>query len=230
MNLLSICIPTYEMRGFGHVFLRQSFDVLTEQTFKDFNVIISDHSDNDLIENLCKEYGNKLKIEYCKNTKDRGNSSANINNAIRMADGKIIKILFQDDFLYDKNSLKNIVDNFDLSKDKWLITACIHTKDGVTFFKSLIPKYNNLIHLGNNTISSPSVLTIKNDEPILFDEKLIWLMDCDYYKRCFQRFGKPKIIQETNVVNRIGPHQISNTLVKAKIKIRELLYEIIKNK
>ncbi len=230
MNLLSICIPTYEMKGLGHIFLKQSFDILAKQTFKDFNVVISDHSKNDLIKNLCDEYDDRLKIYYYKNTKNLGNSSANINNAIKKANGKLIKILFQDDFLFHEKSLEEIVLNFDLKKDRWLITACTRSKDGEHFFSPFYPKYNDKIHLGKNTISSPSVLTIKNDSPLLFDEKLIWLMDCDYYKRCYITYGEPRILNTINVVNRIGAHQVSHSIVNIATKIKELIYIIRKYK
>ncbi len=230
MNALSICIPTYEMGGSGHIFLRQSFDVLVVQTFKDFNVVISDHSKNDLIKNLCAEYEDRLNINYHKNTEHAGSSSANINNAIKKADGKLIKILFQDDFLFHEKSLEEIVKNFDMRKDGWLITASEHSKDGIHFFRPFYPKYNDNIHLGKNTISSPSVLTIKNENPLLFDEKLIWLMDCDYYKRCYITYGEPKILNSINVVNRVGAHQVSHSIVNIATKIKELIYIIRKYK
>ncbi len=57
MTTISICIPTHEMGGQGSEFLRQSFDILATQTFQDFDVVVSDHSKNDSIENLCKKYG-----------------------------------------------------------------------------------------------------------------------------------------------------------------------------
>lgn len=230
MTLISICIPTYEMKGLGHIFLKQSFDILANQIFKDFDVVVSDHSKNDNIKNLCLEYGNKLKINYHRNTENIGSSSANINNAIKKADGKLIKILFQDDFLFDEKSLEKIVKNFDLERDNWMVTACTRSKDGVNFFGSFYPKYNNRIHLGINTISSPSVLTIKNENPLLFDEKLIWLMDCDYYKKCYNKFGNPKILNEINIVNRIGGHQVSNSVVNVLTKLKETIYLIKKYK
>lgn len=228
MPTISITIPTYEMRGYGHIFLERSFEILINQTFKDFDVIISDHSRNNIIENLCIKYKDKLKINYYRNIEKFGSISANINNAIRKADGKLIKILFQDDFLYNEKSLEEIVQNFDLKEDNWLIVACTRSRDGINFFGPFYPKYNHLIHLGRNTISSPSVLTIKNENPLLFDEKLIWLMDVDYYKRCYNKFGTPKILNEVNVVNRVGAHQVSNSLVKISTKIRELIFVLIK--
>jgi glycosyltransferase involved in cell wall biosynthesis len=214
------------MKGLGEGFLRQSFDVLAKQTFQDFDVVISDHSLDDGIENLCKRYADVLTIHYYRNAEHRGSSSSNINNAIRQARGTLIKILFQDDFLFHEKSLEEIVGAFDVGKDHWLVSACIHTKDGAHFFRPFYPRYNKMIHLGNNTISSPSVLTIKNDHPLLFDEALIWLMDVDYYRRCYDSFGEPKILNEINVVNRMGQHQVSNTVANKIIRKKEFSYEL----
>ncbi len=224
MKLLSVCIPTYEMNGVGHVFLKQSFDILTRQSFKDFDVVISDHSRTDVIKDLCDEYTSRLDIHYYRYNEKIGSSSANLNNAITKATGKMLKILFQDDFLYDENSLQNIANNFDVIKDRWLVTACEHSKDGVNYYRPFYPKYNDKIYLGNNTISSPSVLTIKNERPLLFDENLTWFMDCDYYKRCHDAFGDPKILNAINVVNRTGAHQVSSTVADKALRKREYRY------
>jgi hypothetical protein len=133
----------------------------------------------------------------------------------------LIKILFQDDFLYSSTSLEETVQAFDLEKDMWLVTACEHTIDGTTFIRPFYPTYNHNIHRGKNTISSPSVMTIKNDHPLLFDENLLWLMDVDYYKRCYERFGKPKILNTITVVNRVGDHQVSNDKIPDVLNPKE---------
>lgn len=228
MKLLSVCIPTYEMKGLGAKFLRKSFDILTIQTFKDFDVIISDHSEDNEIKKLCDEYADKLEIRYFKNTENRGSSSANINNCLKNATGKLIKILFQDDFLFDENSLEQTVTNFDLDKDTWLVSACEHSRDGETFDRPFYPKYNSRIHLGKNTLSSPSTLTLKNVAPLFFNENLIWLMDCDYYRRCYDKFGAPKILNTITVVNRSGPHQVTKVLATAQVRRHERRYMIEK--
>lgn len=228
MAYISVAIPTYEMKDLGATYLKHSFDILCKQTFRDFDIVISDHSQTDAIMHLCEEYKEKLEIHYLRNKNNIGSSSANINNAIKNAKGKLIKILFQDDFLYDEKSLENIVNNFDITKDYWLVTACEHTRDGVYLEREFYPHYNDQIHLGVNTISSPSVLTIKNEQPLFFDEKLIWLMDCDYYKRYYMVHGAPKIVNQICTVNRIGKHQITNTL--ANQQIRELEYQYAENK
>ncbi len=228
MKFLSVCIPTYEMKGLGGDFLKQSFDVLTRQTFKDFEVVVSDHSQNDVIKDLCETYRNKLDIVYHRNTEHLGSSSANLNNTIRKAHGKLIKFLMQDDFLYKEDALEEIVKNFDMEKDHWLITACEHTTDGVHFFRPFYPIYHDNIHLGRNTISSPSVLAIKNENPLFFDENLLQRTDGDYYKRCHDRFGDPKVLNSINVVNRAGPHQVSNTMITEPLKKNEYRYMLKK--
>lgn len=225
MPKLSICIPTYEMHGHGRAFLEHSFNLLVSQTHKDFEVVISDHSRDDSIKDLCTAFEDRLSIQYHRNSKKRGNSSANLNNSINYAYGELIKILFQDDFLYSHTSLQEIVDNFDPEKDHWLVTACEHSDDGKHFYRPFYPTYNDEIHLGENTISSPSVLTIKNDNPLLFDEKLVWLMDCDYYRRCHDTFGEPKILNTICVVNRTGEHQMSSSeRTSKKIRGKEYVY------
>lgn len=228
MKKLSVCIPTYEMYGLGGRYLSQSLDSLSRQTFTDFDIVISDHSRDSSIRDVCKAYMNRLDIHYVRNTQRMGNSSNNINSAIRNAKGQLIKILFQDDLLYSKDSLNIIVQNFDLKIDKWQLCACIHTKDNSNYFDKHFPVYNDEIHKGGNTVGSPSVLTLINDECLQFDEKLIWRMDGDYYKRCYQKFGAPKILNEICIINRIGPHQVSNTIVKEVLK--ELEYRYILNK
>ncbi|MDQ3014272.1 MAG: glycosyltransferase [bacterium] len=220
---LSVCIPTYEMKGLGAQFLRESFDILLQQTFKDFEVVISDNSKTDVIKKVCDEYKDKLDIHYYPNPDPIKEMAQNFNNVIKSAKGRLIKILLQDDFLYDARSLEHVVSNFDLERDHWLVTACEHSKDGKTFYRPFYPTYNHDIIFGRNTISSPSVLTIKNESPLLFDTHLKWYIDCDYYKRYYDAFGEPKIVNEISVVNRTGEHQTSSFLATT-IKEKEFAY------
>lgn len=221
-------MPAYEMGGLGHIYLKQSLDTLATQTFKDFEVILSDYSEDALIKNLCKKYQDKLDLKYFKNTDRPIGMSSNTNNAIRHASGKLLKILFQDDFLFDENALQITVDNFDLEKDTWLVTACEHTKDGQTFYRTHFPRYNNQVYLGKNTVGSPSILTIKNDRPFLFDIHLKWLVDCDYYRRLHDAFGPPKVVNEVTVAIRVGEHQITNTEANTALRQSEHDYMLKK--
>ena len=221
---ISVCIPTYEMRGQARNVLTRSFDVLKKQTLKDFEVVISDNSKDDVVKDLCAspEY-QTLNINYFKNP--RKGLAQNSNEAIKNAKGEIIKILYMDDYLANDNSLQRIVDNF---KGHWLITACEHD-DGTKRYNPNYPKYNSQIYRGKNTIGSPSVLSIKNENPLLFDENLTWLLDCDYYKRMHDKYGEPKILNELNVVIGISKNQMTNIL-SSWAKRKEYYYMAKKHK
>ena len=210
----SITIPTYEMKGYGEEFLEVSFTKLIKQTFKNFEVVVSDHSRNDVINNLCNRWKDKLHIKYFRNDYKIGGSSPNINNAIKHSNGEWIKLLWQDDFLFDENSLSIIKTHIDKTENiVWLASACEHTNDGVVMYCPFYPSWTSDIHLGNNRISSPSVITIKNTEDKLyFDDDLIWLMDVDYYKKMYIKHGEPSYLNLITVVNRTWADSVSNTL------------------
>ncbi len=200
------------MHGKGAGFLRANFDILLRQTFTDFDVIISDNSTTDEIERVCQEYSGRLDIKYFKNPDTRKRMSSNVNNCLDQATGKIIKILFLDDFLNGDGALKTIAEHFDIERDTWLATGCLHTKDGVTLVRPHAPLYSDDIYSGNNTIGSPSVVAIKNGLPIRFDPDLSWLMDCDFYKKLYDMYGSPVLVQDNLTVIRQGEHQLTSLL------------------
>lgn len=205
---ISIAIPTYEMGGKGAEFLRHSFRKIRSQDFKDFEIVVADNSDDSKIEDVCKE-NSDLPIVYVKNPVK--GMAQNSNAAIRASHGDIIKILYLDDYLFGSTALKDISNSF--TKDThWLVTGCVHTKDGIEVVHPHLPEYNDDIHKGENTIGSPSVLTIRNDGHLLFDETMSWLLDCDLYKRYHDTYGYPKILNRLGVVIRTGPHQMTNIL------------------
>ena len=215
--MLSIAIPTYEMLGKGVEFLEYQFNIFLQKSFKDFEVVVSDHSLNESIKALCKKYKDTLNIIYIKNELNRGNSSANINNAIKCCSGDIIKILFQDDFLYKNTSLEKIYKTF-TSEVVWAVTGSKTTSGA-----KMVPRYGLNIHHGVNTISSPSVLAIRNYKPLLFDENLIYLMDVEYYKRLYDTFGLPQILDDCLVVNRLWSGQVQQNIATETIR-QELNY------
>lgn len=224
MPYISICIPTYEMNGKGALFLEHSLGNIAKQVEKDFEVIVSDHSTDDTIAKTCDKFKDKFELRYYRNEEKRGSSSANTNYAMRLAKGKLIKILFQDDFLYGMFSLTHIKNNFDLTRYSWMITACNRSYDGITSRHPFYPVYNGTVSPRKNTLGPPSVLTIKNENHLEFDENLVWLMDCDYYKRCHDRFGPPKLYPVVNVSVGIGVHQVTNTIADKKRRVKENLY------
>ena len=221
--IISICIPTYEMQGKGLKFLQHALQSIKIQSFKSIEVIVSDNSKDKDIENYCQGIDKDLRLTYLRNSLRIG-ISANLNFAIEHARGTLIKILFQDDFFFDNHSLFNLYKAWGKGNSKWLLSASEHSLDGKTYYLKMIPKYNSKIFLGNNTISSPSVLMFLKEDAPLFDENLTWLMDCDYYKSCFSKFGPPSVCENITIVNRVGSHQVSQSKITKEIQINELKY------
>ena len=230
---LSILIPTWEMYDSGVPFLKFSFDKLRSQTFQNFEIVITDDSENEDIKNLCSDYLQYFEVHYHKNPNPPGipvhasiktepKGSVNTNYGITKCNREIIKFLFQDDFLIDDMSLEYTYNTFKENNSKWLVTDCAHSTDGVNITRRLTPHYHHNIHHGINTISSPSILSVVNDNVLLFDESLVILMDCDYYKRLYMRYGLPTILQKVTGVNRIHPGQITHNCDEGQDYILDL--------
>lgn len=158
----------------GAEFLWRSINMLTKQTFQDFEIIIT----------------------------QAGKMAENTNAGIKRAKGDLIKILYLDDMLAHENALQEIVDNFEFM-DEWMMTGCDTNPH---------PYWTDDIETGNNKLGSPSCLTFRNRDPLLFDENLSWLLDCDLYKRLYELHGEPKILDTVNVLIGQGDHQMTHIL------------------
>lgn len=152
-----------------------------------------------------------------------GSMPVNTNRAILNAHGEIIKILYMDDYLVPE-ALEHIVNNF---KGDWLATGCLHDNGDGNLLNPHLPSFDGILK-GENTIGSPSVIAIKNKNPLLFDENMTWLLDVDYYQRAYRKYGEPTLLKSKDVVIGIGDHQMTNILT-ADEKIEEYNYLYYKN-
>lgn len=202
---LSCAIPVHAMK-YRDYFLRRLLDSLWSQKFQDFEIVITDNSDDDIIKNICQEY--KTGIQYFRNP--RKGMAQNTNEAIKRSKGELIKILYLDDFMAHDKALTKIINNFE---GNWMVSSCTHHETGQNFTHSIHhPHYSSDIAKGINTIGSPSVLTIKNESPLLFDEEMTWLLDADYYTRLYNKYGAPTILKDVNVVIGLHPDQLTNLM------------------
>jgi len=100
------------------------------------------------------------------------------------------------------------------------MTNFYHSIDGARFERPMTPVWNGLIWTGNNTMGCPSGMTIKNENILFFDEDLNWLMDVDYYKSMFDKYGEPEILKNFTVVNRTWGNRLTDT-ISQDLKDRE---------
>jgi len=205
---VSFCIPCYESHGKAKQYLFEIFYALSQQTCKDFNVWVSDQSqtDDDVLE-ACQEYADLFEINYLKNNNSLGNISANTNCAMEYADGEILKVMFQDDFILTKTLVEEL-DNAFQNDVLWAVTGFAHTIDnGHTHYNPKLPEYNDRLLEGVNTLSSPSILAMRNGLNEFFDEKLTMLMDCDMYYRLYKYHGEPAVLTDYHISNREHKNQ-----------------------
>src|SRR5439155_18647369 len=84
--LVSICIPAYKRVEF----LKRLLESISIQSFKDFEVIITDDSPTNEVYELSQAYKDKFTLFYSKNAVAVG-TPENWNEAIRHAKGEWIK-------------------------------------------------------------------------------------------------------------------------------------------
>lgn len=217
---VSICIPTYEANGEGLKLLRDNFSHIENQTFTDYEIIISDHSKDDIIMNFCKSRCDILPIKYVRFNEKYNNGPANTNNVIKHANGEYIKLLFQDDFFKYDYSLKKMITILESSDEQWIVTSCDHTLlNSINVYRNYHPTWGNLKlpatskeymdnvpHLG-----SPSNVMYKRNPNLLFDETLVMYMDVDFYYSLIRMYGMPILEQEILMTIRIWNGSITNT-------------------
>jgi glycosyltransferase involved in cell wall biosynthesis len=91
--ILSIGLPIYNRAGL----LRKSIDSLLDQTFKDFDLIISDNASTDDTEAICREYAQRdRRIRYYRNASNIG-APRNFNRTFELSSGKYFKWATSDD-------------------------------------------------------------------------------------------------------------------------------------
>lgn len=208
---LSIAIPAYECFGRGVEFIDFQIKKFESQTFKDFEVIISDNSQDNVIEQFLNGLETKLNIKYFRNNNLIKNSSTNTNNCIKNCNGEFIKFIFQDDFLLNEKSLEITTSALD-NDVQWLVSCSEQILNNGRNFEKFFPYFNyERLYYGENTIGAPTALTIKNNKNknIFFDENLITYMDIDYYLMLYEKYGEPRIINEPTVSHRIWSNQLS---------------------
>jgi glycosyltransferase involved in cell wall biosynthesis len=202
---VSIITPSFNQS----FFLEKTIEsIISQKGDFDLEYIVIDGGSTDDSVDILKETGKKLKrnprIKFIwKSEKDKGQSDA-INKGMAMASGEIVAFLNSDD-LYVPGCLNTVVKKFDTdSSIKWLTGYCQIVNEKGNQIQSPVMKYKNfwLNHysfnklLVLNFVSQPSTFWRRELTKTigLFDEKLHFAMDYDYWLRIGKSY-KPAIIK-----------------------------------
>ncbi|MBZ4191095.1 glycosyltransferase family 2 protein [Niabella beijingensis] len=182
--LISICIPSYE----NVALVKRLLDSIVSQTFKDYEVIITDDSRSNAVEILSHTYKSSIPgLTYFKNAEPLG-SPANWNKAIRQANGQWIKLMHHDDFftrpdalaLFAQKTQEPLSGDFIFS-NYISFSAYAETPHRVTSLETILLRKSPLNLFKRNFIGPPSTTLIRNNNTSWYDERVKWVVDFEFY-------------------------------------------------
>jgi glycosyltransferase involved in cell wall biosynthesis len=229
---ISICIPAYK----NVQYLQRLLQSISIQTFKDFEVIITDDSPNDDVEQMVDKQQN-LKVEYHKNNPAQG-MPCNWNYSISKAKGEWIKIMHDDDWFSSPDSLKKFADATLISSKSFIFSAYkdVHSNSGKEvneFFepsKKVLLEDDPLNLFSLNVIGHPSTVMHKKDTAVLYDPQFKWVVDIDFYIRYLQKYPGYEYLPEMLVNIGIDENQLSAHYYKnPKVEIPEYFKMLYKH-
>ena len=225
---VSICIPTYNQTKY----LRKTLDSIVAQTYKDFELIISDDSSSEDVSQLLNDYRDKLSFHYVRNTPGLG-SPQNWNHAISLAKGKWIKIMHHDDWFSETDALEKMMLVADKNPDS-LIFAGIKgefAREKRSYVN--LPSQTKIEELQNdpfsliwaNVIGPPSAILFPNNV-VKFDKSLLWLVDIEFYLQLLLKHQLRLVyIEEVLFENCPDDHNITNICFQNKqLELKEFNY------
>jgi glycosyltransferase involved in cell wall biosynthesis len=208
LPFISICIPAYKHADY----LKRLLDSILTQTYKDFEVIITDDSPDNSVRILLEEYTSFTNIHFYKNEKPLG-TPENWNEAIRRANGTWIKLMHNDDWFASNDALQIFCDTIQENPNNDFFFSAfqnIEVNSGKTeivkmsvadkaFLKSNPYHLLKKVYIGN-----PSCTIVRKNLDVYYDKRYKFIVDFDYYIRIIQQTGMPVYIDE--VLLNIGFH------------------------
>lgn len=191
---VSICIPAYQEGKF----LRRLLESIEDQTFRDYEVIITDDSADESVRNVVKEFEKDDRITYIKN-RGRLGSPRNWNECINHSSGEYVKLMHHDDWFAEKNALGEFVDMLESAPNSSFgfcstisVDSQRKTRSINTFRKEQLDRLrrNPECLFNKVSIGSPSVTIYRRNVGLNFDDNLKYLVDFDFYMRVLNKTKK----------------------------------------
>ena len=211
---VSICIPAYEQASL----LQRTLDSVFEQTYSDFEVIVTDDSASPMVEALMTRWISDPRVRYVRNSKRVG-SPENWNKAIGLAKGSLIKVLHHDDWFSGKDSLQEYVSLIDDEpKAMFAFSGAFNRDLDGRLLSQHTPMEKQIAALRKdprclfiaNFVGAPSATIFRRKEGFRFDPELRWLVDVEAYIRILSDGGAfaytPNPLVNTTA---LAPHQVT---------------------
>jgi glycosyltransferase involved in cell wall biosynthesis len=211
--LVSICIPAYQRKDC----LKRLLDSIEIQTFRRFEVVITDDSPGGEVLDIVEDHPLRPLIRYFKNPRTLG-SPENWNEGLRKAKADWIKIMHDDDWFTGPDSLAVFADAIQNRAARFYFSAytnvypggrtkTIRIKDADYVALNKMPE----ILIAANRIGPPSAVIFKKDYALVFDNRMQWLVDIDFYIRYLKKHPPPENISEALIQIGISESQLTRS-------------------
>ena len=214
--LISICIPAYKRPDC----LIRLLNSIHEQTYKQYEIIITDDSPGDQIRQVLEPFTD-LPIQYYSNKPALG-SPGNWNYAMSKANGEWIHLLHADDWYASPTSLQHFVNVITEGNSDFIFCASKEINLATNSIKNmeLTEKKRELLDgspinlLFDNVIGHPSTVIHKKDTSIQYDTAFKWVVDIDFYIRYLQHHGGYSYIHAPMINISMDTEQVSESSYK----------------
>ena len=197
---ISICIPAYK----NTVFLARLLDSIAYQSFKNYEVVISDDSNDSTVEDFVSSYRDIEDIRYFRNVPALG-TPENWNEGIRQAKGKWIKLMHDDDWFTSPNALQFFSNASAANPSCSFFFSAFQNVMHETgeeevvrcsWFDLLILKWSPLHLFKRVYVGNPSCTFIKGEIRDWYDSRFKFVVDFEYYIRLITKFRSYQYIDE----------------------------------
>jgi glycosyltransferase involved in cell wall biosynthesis len=226
---ISVCIPAYNRPEY----LKRLLDSIQIQTHRHFEVVISDDSPGNEVEDLVRAHSLLPSIRYFRNRPAAG-TPENWNEAIRLAKGDWIKLMHDDDWFGDARALEIFSEMVKQNPEARFFFSeyrNVYLEDNreeemrISRFWRKRLNANPLNLISRNVIGPPSVTLHKKTPECTYDKQLKWLVDIDFYIRYLQSFSRPVLIPEMLIRVGLGKDQVTRMCFRnPAVEIPENLY------
>lgn len=198
----SIVVPTFET---NEIFAKEMIKSVLNQTYPNFELIISDSSSSDRVEKVVRTFDDE-RITYIKNTDNKG-ISENTNIGIRLASGQYIGLLDHDDLL-TRNALYEMARAIEAGRREGVRYAFVYSDEdkcdtyATKFYEpNYKPEFNLDLLMSNNYICHFMVMESSLMKKLELRKEYDGAQDHDLVLRAYHESDKP-----VGKVNRVLYH------------------------
>ncbi len=203
MDEITVIIPLHDPALSQASHLRRLLSSLKSQSEMPKEIILSANHPITYLDTLLDEIQLGVNTKYILNS-SKG-AAENLNFLSDCVKTSLTKIMFQDDFFADDRALEVMKRKMQEDQTRWVATACNHYyEDAKITGRYFKPRYNHRISKGINSIGAPSVVMFQTNTEIRFQEKMVYMFDCEWYLQMRHKIGKPSILK--NPLITIGIH------------------------